>query len=89
MTAAGVSPITIAQMLGHSSSSQIVPRYAVVLDQNRIDAIKKLEAFRQSAIRDNQKLQESGERLTTAPSNGEVAGSSPAGSLTLIENQVT
>jgi integrase len=43
MTAAGVSPITIAQMLGHSSS-QIVPRYAQVLDSNRLDAMKKLES---------------------------------------------
>jgi hypothetical protein len=51
MTAAGVSPITIAQMLGHSSS-QIVPRYAQVLDQNRIDAMKKLDLLRQSAISD-------------------------------------
>ncbi len=51
MTAAGVSPITIAQMLGHSSS-QIVPRYAQVLDQNRLDAMKKLESFRQSAASD-------------------------------------
>jgi integrase len=34
MTAAGVSPITIAQLLGHATS-QIVPRYAQVLDQNR------------------------------------------------------
>jgi integrase len=51
MTAAGVSPITIAQMLGHSSS-QIVPRYAQVLDQNRIDAMQKLEALRQSTIAD-------------------------------------
>ena len=48
MTAAGVSPITIAQMLGHSSS-QIVPRYAQVLDQNRLDAMKKLESLRNSA----------------------------------------
>ena len=47
LTAAGVSPITIAQMLGHSST-QIVPRYAVVLDQNRLDAMKKLECLRQS-----------------------------------------
>ena len=51
MTAPGVSPITIAQMLGHSSS-QIVPRYAQVLDQNRIDAMKKLDLLRQSAISD-------------------------------------
>ena len=49
MTAAGVSPLTIAQMLGHAST-QIVPRYAQVLDQNRFDAIKKLEALRQSSI---------------------------------------
>ena len=47
MTAAGVSPITIAQMLGHAST-QIVPRYAQVLDQNRFDAMKKLETLRQS-----------------------------------------
>jgi len=45
LTAAGVSPLTIAQMLGHSST-QIVPRYAQVLDQNRLDAMKKLEALR-------------------------------------------
>jgi integrase len=49
LTAAGVSPITIAQMLGHSST-QIVPRYAQVLDQNRFDAMKKLESLRQSSI---------------------------------------
>jgi len=49
MNAAGVSPITIAQMLGHSSS-QIVPRYAQVLDQNRLDAIKKLELLRRSSV---------------------------------------
>lgn len=49
MTAAGVSPLTIAQMLGHNST-QIVPRYAQVLDQNRFDAMKKLEAPRQESI---------------------------------------
>ena len=48
-TAAGVSPVTIAQMLGHSST-QIVPRYAQVLDQNRFNAMKKLEFLRQSAL---------------------------------------
>lgn len=47
MTGEGVSPITIAQMLGHQST-QIVPRYAQVLDQNRFDAVKKLESLRQS-----------------------------------------
>jgi hypothetical protein len=49
MTAAGVSSITIAQMLGHSST-QIVPRYAQVLDQNRLDAVRKMEAHRQETI---------------------------------------
>lgn len=51
MTAAGISPLTIAQMLGHSST-QIVPRYTEVLDQNRFDAMKKLEALRQASISD-------------------------------------
>jgi hypothetical protein len=49
VNAAGVSPLTIAQMLGHSST-QIVGRYAQVLDQNRLDAMKKLEALRQALI---------------------------------------
>ena len=49
LTSAGVSPLTIAQMLGHSST-QIVPRYAQVLDQNRLDAMRKLEALKKSAI---------------------------------------
>jgi len=56
MTAAGVSPITIASLLGHSSS-QIVPRYAQVLDQNRIDAMKKLESLRGSALSNGQALE--------------------------------
>jgi integrase len=45
LTASGVSPLTIAQLLGHSST-QIVPRYAQVLDQNKLDAMKKLESIR-------------------------------------------
>jgi integrase len=49
LTAAGVSPLTIAQMLGHSST-QIVPRYAQVMDQNRLDAIKKLQELKKSAL---------------------------------------
>ena len=44
-----MSPLTIAQMLGHSST-QIVPRYAQVLDQNRLDAMKKLEELKKSTI---------------------------------------
>jgi len=46
LTAAGVSPITIPHLLGHSST-QIVPRYAQDLDENRLDAMKKLESLRQ------------------------------------------
>jgi integrase len=45
LTTAGVSPLTIAQMLGHSST-QIVPRYAQVMDQNRLDAMRKLQELR-------------------------------------------
>jgi integrase len=56
MNSAGVSALTIAQLLGHSST-QIVPRYAQVLDQNRIDAMKKLEALRQSTIADDPRQQ--------------------------------
>jgi integrase len=49
MTAAGVSPVTIAQMLGHTST-QIVPRYAQVLDSNRFDAMKKMESMRVTSM---------------------------------------
>jgi integrase len=45
LTLAGVSPLTISHLLGHSST-QIVPRYAQVLDQNRLDAMKKLDMVR-------------------------------------------
>ena len=51
-----MSPLTIAQMLGHSST-QIVPRYAQVLDQNRLDAIKKLEALKQSTVGDHEAVE--------------------------------
>jgi hypothetical protein len=37
----------IAQMLGHSST-QIVPRYARVMGENRLDAMKKLEELKKS-----------------------------------------
>ena len=42
LAAAGVSPISVAQMLEHSST-QTVPRYAQVLHQNLLDAMRKLE----------------------------------------------
>jgi integrase len=49
LTSAGVSTLTIAQMLGHSTT-QLVPRYAQVMDKNRLDAVKKLKSLRQSSI---------------------------------------
>jgi integrase len=48
LTAAGVSPLTIANLLGHSST-QVVPRYAQVLDANRLEAIEKLSSLRMPA----------------------------------------
>jgi integrase len=58
LTVAGVAGLTVAQMLGHSST-QIVPRYAQVLDQNRLDAMKKLEALRLlSAKQEQQQVDE-------------------------------
>jgi integrase len=44
---AGASPVTLAQILGHSSTG-IIQTYAKVLDEFRRDAIKKLEEYRQS-----------------------------------------
>lgn len=49
LTSAGVSPLTIAHMLGHSST-QVVARYAQVMDQNRVDAMKKLQSLREAAV---------------------------------------
>jgi integrase len=46
---AGASPVTLAQILGHSSTG-IIQTYAKVLDEFRRDAIKKLEAYRQSKV---------------------------------------
>jgi hypothetical protein len=50
LAAAGVSPISVAQMLEHSST-QTVPRYAQVLHQNLLDAMRKLEAGKQDILR--------------------------------------
>jgi integrase len=48
LTAAGASPITVAQMLGHSSTG-IVETYAKAIDEFRREAIRKLENYRESA----------------------------------------
>jgi integrase len=51
MQEAGTSMLTLAQMLGHSSTG-IVQTYAKVLDESRRDAVKKLEQLRQSKSAD-------------------------------------
>jgi hypothetical protein len=55
--------LTIAQMLGHSST-QIVPRYAQVLDQNRLDAMKKLEELKKSTITGQQTAESGADQST-------------------------
>jgi hypothetical protein len=47
MQEAGTSPVTLSQMMGHSSTG-IIQTYAKVLDQYRLDAVKKLDAHRLS-----------------------------------------
>jgi site-specific recombinase XerD len=49
MHEAGVSPVTVDQMLGHSSTG-IIQTYTKVLDETRRDAVKKLDAYRQSKV---------------------------------------
>jgi len=44
LTEAGVSPIFVAQIMGHSSPS-ILQTYAKAIDEFRRDAIKKLEEY--------------------------------------------
>lgn len=48
LTAAGVSPIFVAQIMGHSSSSSILQTYAKAIDEYRRSAISKLESFREA-----------------------------------------
>src|SRR5205807_1674437 len=45
LSAAGVSDLFVAQMIGHSSPS-IVQTYAKAIDEYRRDAIRKLESLR-------------------------------------------
>jgi integrase len=47
MQEAGTSPVTLAQMMGHSSTG-IIQTYVKVLDESRRDAVKKLEEYRRS-----------------------------------------
>ena len=47
MQEAGTSPITLSQMMGHSTTG-IIQTYAKVVDENRRDAVKKLGRYRES-----------------------------------------
>jgi integrase len=49
LSAAGASPLTVAQMLGHSSTG-IVQTYAKVLDDTRRTAINGLERLREQSL---------------------------------------
>jgi integrase len=48
LSAAGAPDNFVAQMLGHSASSSILQTYAKAVDEYRRDAIRRLEAFRES-----------------------------------------
>jgi len=51
MHEAGTSPVTLAQLMGHSSA-RIIDTYAKVLDESRRDAVKKLDEYRRSKVPD-------------------------------------
>jgi integrase len=51
MQEAGTALVTLAQMMGHSSTG-IIQTYAKVVDEYRRDAVKKLEEYRQSKVVD-------------------------------------
>jgi integrase len=63
LTQAGVSPIFVAQIIGHSSTS-ILSTYARAIDEYRRDAIHKLENLRSDHV--------SREERPLEPSNGSV-----------------
>jgi integrase/recombinase XerC len=46
LTQAGVSPVFVAQIIGHSTSTGILSTYARAIDEYRRDAIRKLENLR-------------------------------------------
>lgn len=49
LTQAGVSPVFVAQIIGHSSTS-ILSTYARAIDEYRRDAIHKLENLRDNHV---------------------------------------
>jgi integrase len=48
LTEAGVSPVFVAQIIGHSPGSNIIDVYAKAIDEYRRSAISKLEALREA-----------------------------------------
>lgn len=54
LSAAGVSDLFVAQMLGHSSPT-ILQRYSKAIDEFRRDAIRKLQSMRDEYTRDENK----------------------------------
>jgi len=52
LSAAGVSDLFVAQMIGHSSPS-ILQRYSRAIDEFRRDAVLKLEHMREEHARSN------------------------------------
>jgi integrase len=49
MQEAGTSPITLSQMMGHSTTG-IIQTHAKVVDEYRRDAVRKLEQYRESKV---------------------------------------
>ena len=47
---AGVSPVFVAQIIGHSGSTNILSTYARAIDEYRRDAIHKLENLRSDHV---------------------------------------
>lgn len=52
LSAAGVSDLFVAQMIGHSTPS-ILQKYSRAIDEYRRDAVRKLEHLRDTSTRQN------------------------------------
>ena len=58
LTQAGVSPVFVAQIMGHSRSSNILDTYAKAIDEYRRSAIQKLEALRELQSTESSRVSE-------------------------------
>jgi site-specific recombinase XerD len=56
LTQAGVSPLFVAQIIGHSGTS-ILNTYVKAVDEYRRDAIHKLEKLRDTHVSDQEETQ--------------------------------